>query len=73
LFGTGLEGATAATTSVTVNGVAGTVVYLGPQGSVPGLDQINVLLPSSLAGAGNANVQLSVGTVVSNQVQITIQ
>ena len=73
LFGTGLEGATAATTSVTVNGVAGTVVYLGPQGSVPGLDQINVLLPASLAGAGNANVQLSVGTVTSNQVQITIQ
>jgi len=73
LFGTGLEGATAATTSVTVNGVAGTVVYLGPQGSVPGLDQINVLLPASLAGAGNANVQLSVGTVASNQVQITIQ
>jgi uncharacterized protein (TIGR03437 family) len=73
LFGTGLEGATTATTTVTVNGVNGTVVYLGPQGSVPGLDQINVLLPASLAGAGNVNVQLTAAGVTSNQVQITIQ
>ncbi len=73
LFGTGLEGATTSNTSVTVNGVAGTVTYLGPQGSVPGLDQINLLLPSSLAGAGSVNVQLTAAGVVSNQVQITIQ
>jgi uncharacterized protein (TIGR03437 family) len=73
LFGTGLEGATTANTAITVNGVAGTVTYLGPQGSVPGLDQINVLLPASLAGAGNVDVQLTAAGVASNQVAITIQ
>lgn len=30
--------------TVTVNGVNASVVYLGPQGSVGGLDQINVQL-----------------------------
>jgi uncharacterized protein (TIGR03437 family) len=73
LYGTGLEGATLSNTTVTVNGVSAPVLYVGPQGSVPGLDQVNVRLPGSLAGAGNVNIQLTAAGAVSNPVQITIQ
>jgi uncharacterized protein (TIGR03437 family) len=73
LFGTGLAGATLANTTVTVNGQNATVVYLGPQGSVPGLDQVNVLLPASLAGAGNVNVALTAAGIAANRVGITIE
>jgi uncharacterized protein (TIGR03437 family) len=73
LFGTGLQSAGVANTTVTINGVNAPVVYVGPQGSVPGLDQINVQIPASLAGTGNANVQLTAGGVTANQVQVTLQ
>jgi uncharacterized protein (TIGR03437 family) len=73
LFGTGLQSAGLANTTVTINGVNAPVVYVGPQGSVPGLDQINVQIPSSLAGKGNANVQLTAAGVLANQVEVTIQ
>lgn len=74
LFGTGLEGpGIAANTTVTINGVTAPVVYIGPQGSVPGLDQINVQVPASLAGKGNVNIQLKVNSTLANQVQVTIQ
>jgi uncharacterized protein (TIGR03437 family) len=49
------------------------VLYAGPQGSVPGLDQVNVQIPSSLAGSGNANIQLTAGGVAANPVQVTLQ
>ncbi len=72
LFGTGIRAATAANVSVTFNGVAGQVVYAGPQ-QTPGLDQVNVLIPTSLAGKGNIAVQLTAGGIAANTVQVTIQ
>jgi uncharacterized protein (TIGR03437 family) len=36
-----------------------TAAYAGPQSQFPGLDQINILLPSSLAGNGVANLYLN--------------
>ena len=47
LYGSGLGSATSAT--ATIGGVAATVSYAGPQGGYPGLDQYNILVPSSLA------------------------
>ncbi len=42
-----------------VNGLIGvTITYAGSQGTYPGLDQINVQLPASLAGLGVASVEL---------------
>ena len=38
-----------------------------------GVDQVNVLLPASLAGEGNVNVQLTAGGTAANPVQVTIQ
>ena len=72
LFGTGLQSAGIAGTTVTINGVNATVVFVGPQGSVPGLDQVNIQIPSSLAGAGNVNIQLTAAGVLANQVEVTI-
>ena len=73
LFGTGLQSAGLANIKVTVAGLNTSVLYAGPQGSVPGLDQVNVQLPASLAAAGNANVQLTAAGVAANPVQVTIQ
>jgi len=77
LFGTGIRDA-AANVSVTVGDAQGTVMYAGPQGgggpdSYYGLDQVNVLLPRSLAGAGTVNVLLTAGGQTANTVTVDIQ
>jgi uncharacterized protein (TIGR03437 family) len=58
---------------VTINGVIVPVQYAGAQPSFPGLDQVNVLLPASLSGTGNANVVLTVDGQVSNTVMVNIR
>jgi uncharacterized protein (TIGR03437 family) len=42
------------------------VEYAGVQGLVPGLDQITVVLPSTLKGAGTVQLTLIVGGRRSN-------
>jgi hypothetical protein len=59
LFGTGIAGGGTALTSVTINGLPGIVIYAGSAGAGSGVDQVNVLLPAKLAGAGYVNVQLT--------------
>jgi len=74
LFGTGIANAGTALTSVTINGVSATVTYAGPAGaSNPGMDQVNILIPSKLAGAGNVELQLTAEGVTANPVQITLK
>jgi uncharacterized protein (TIGR03437 family) len=73
LFGTGIANAGTALASVTLNGVAATVTYAGSAGAGTGLDQVNVLVPAKLAGAGNVTVQLATEGVLANPVQILIQ
>jgi uncharacterized protein (TIGR03437 family) len=73
LYGTGIAAGGTALTSATVNGLSSTVTYAGPSGSGNGLDQLNVLLPAKLGGAGNVNVQIYTETVPLNPVQITIK
>ncbi len=46
------------------------VLYVGPQGQYEGLDQINVLLPRTLAGAGLTELTVTVDGVVSNTVEL---
>jgi uncharacterized protein (TIGR03437 family) len=57
LFGTGIRGA-GSNVTVAVNGINAPVAYSGPQGTISGLDQVNVLLPQQLAGSGIVNVGL---------------
>jgi uncharacterized protein (TIGR03437 family) len=73
LWGTGIDAATASTVEVTIGGLDATVLYAGPQGIYPGVDQVNVVIPQSLAGGGNVPVVLSIGGVTSNTVNVTIQ
>lgn len=80
LFGTGLGLANPGYVSALVAGTDVNVPYAGPQPNTPGLDQINILLPPSLAGAGMVPIVI-VGNLgsgplppaVSNTVYVTIQ
>ncbi|HLX07686.1 MAG TPA: hypothetical protein VKY89_07460 [Thermoanaerobaculia bacterium] len=74
LFGTGIRHVSSmSAVSVTVGGQAGQVTYAGAQGSYQGLDQVNVLLPHSLAGSGSVPVALTAAGVAANTVTVDIQ
>lgn len=45
----------------------------GPQGSYAGLDQVNVVLPRSLAGRGEVDVLLTVDGRAANPAKINIK
>ena len=49
------------------------VSYAGPQGQYQGLDQVNLLLPASLAGAGAVQLRLSVDGIASNAMSLLFQ
>ncbi len=72
LFGTGIRGAAGAV-SVAIQGVNAPVLYAGPQGGFAGLDQVNVVVPQTLAGSGMVSVVLTAAGVAANQVTIAIQ
>ena len=72
LYATGMDAATATNTTVTINGVTAQVLYAGTQNLFAGLDQVNVLVPASLAGKGTVEVQLTSGGVAANPAQIVV-
>jgi uncharacterized protein (TIGR03437 family) len=74
LYGTGIRNLSSlANVQVTVGGLSVPVQYAGPQPSFPGLDQLNVTLPATLSGTGDANVVVTVDGQVSNTVLVNIQ
>ncbi|MGA3028949.1 MAG: hypothetical protein ABSF98_29780 [Bryobacteraceae bacterium] len=73
LYGTGMDKATASNVQVMFGDVAGTVQYAGPGGGYPGLDQVNVVIPQSLAGSGIVPIVLSAGGMTANTVNVTIE
>ncbi len=74
LYGTGIRNRSAlSAVNVMVGGVDAPVAYAGAQGSSPGLDQVNALLPRSLAGRGLVDVVLTADGQVSNSVQIAVK
>jgi uncharacterized protein (TIGR03437 family) len=72
LYGTGIEAAGTSNVQVTVGGTRVPVQYAG-KSSFTGEDQLNIMLPHSLAGAGNVTVQVTASGIAANPVQITIQ
>ncbi len=56
LYGTGFANAVAASSNCTIAGQTLAPTYAGPQLQINGLDQVNMLLPRSLAGAGPVSV-----------------
>ena len=74
LYGTGIRGrGSLSDVQVTVNGVGVPVQYAGAQPTFAGLDQVNVLLPPELQGAGEVDVVLTAGGRSSNPVTIAVQ
>jgi len=73
LYGTGIRNRSSlSNVQLSVNGTALPVTFAGPQGTFAGLDQVNILLPSTLAGSGVANLMLTVDGQNSNVVTIDI-
>jgi uncharacterized protein (TIGR03437 family) len=70
LFATGLN--PSVTPVVTIGGVPVSVAFFGAAPCCDGLDQVNVMLPDSLAGAGRVPVVLSQDGVASNTVQVVL-
>ena len=75
LFATGLRGHSAASNSVTVTagGISLPVTYAAAQPQYVGLDQIDVLLPQSLAGKGDVVIQVTVDGKAANPGHVTIK
>jgi len=71
LYGTGIRGAQKV--QVYVAGQPVSVLYAGAQGTYAGLDQINITLPASLAGTGEASVYVVADGKASNMTTINIQ
>ena len=71
LYGTGLNSASNAT--ATIGGVAVPVAYAGPQGTFPGLDQINIPLAASLARSGKVDIVVTAAAKPSNPLYVTIE
>jgi uncharacterized protein (TIGR03437 family) len=60
LYGTGFRGASAESASLSWAGEETSVLYVGPQGQVAGLDQINIPIPQSSGGQTFVDVQVFV-------------
>lgn len=74
LFGTGVRfRSDLAAVQLTVGGTNLEALYAGPQGVFVGLDQLNALLPRSLAGRGTVQVVLAVDGKPANVVEISVR
>ncbi len=73
-FGTGIRARSALpAVSATIGGVNIEVTFAGAQGTLVGLDQINLRLTSNLAGKGEVDVVVNVDGVVANTVKVNIK
>lgn len=72
-YGTGFRNhRDAGALTITIGGEPAPVLFAGPHPDLPGLDQINVLLPPTLAGRGTVDVVVSVENQASNAVTVAI-
>lgn len=73
-YGTGLRNNSGLpNSSITIGGARGSLLYVGAQPQYPGLDQVNVVVPTSLAGAGEVPVVLTVDGQTANVVTVNIK
>jgi uncharacterized protein (TIGR03437 family) len=78
LYGTGFAQASASASSCTIAGQTLPLSYAGPEIQIAGLDQVNMLLPQSLAGKGATSVVCTFETAgqvsgITNAVNLTIR
>lgn len=73
-YGTGIRGnSSLANVVAQIGGVPAMVFYAGPQSQYDGLDQLNLVVPRSLAGAGEVPVVLTVDGVTANVLTVNIK
>jgi uncharacterized protein (TIGR03437 family) len=73
IFGTGLQGRSSlSNVTITVGGVSTPALYAGPS-TYPGEDQVAILLPRSLVGAGTVNISLSADGNAANITTLSIK
>ena len=73
LYGTGIRGRSSLeAVTCTIGGVTVPVVYAGPQGGYPGLDQVNLELPASLVGADLSSVVLTVDGISAAPISVSL-
>ena len=74
LYGTGVRNRTSLdTVKATVGGVDAPILFAGPQGTFPALDQVNVQIPASVAGRGNVPIVVTIEGQSSNQAVINVR
>jgi uncharacterized protein (TIGR03437 family) len=74
LFGTGIRFRDPGSpVTAAVGGEPADVTYAGPQPQFVGVDQVNVVLPRTLAGRGEVDAVVVVDGQASNTVQVSIQ
>ena len=74
LFGTGIrQRSSLASVIATIGGTYAEVSYAGAQDDLVGVDQVNVLVPRSLAGRGEIDVSLSVEAQMANPVRVNLK
>jgi uncharacterized protein (TIGR03437 family) len=72
LYGTGLRHF-ADPVTCTVGGRPAQVVFAGSQGGSPGVDQVNILLPPELKGAGRVDLIVTADGVATNAVTVVLR
>ena len=74
LYGTGLRGLSSlSNVSASIGTAMAQVLYVGPQGQYAGLDQVNLAVPPSLAGAGEVPIVLRIDGQTANVVTISVK
>ena len=74
LFGTGIRYRTSLLgVSAKIGGLNAEVTFAQAQGSLVGVDQVNVRIPPNLGGRGEVNLELSVDAKPSNIVKVNIK
>ena len=71
LYGTGWRAGE--NIEASIGGLPGTILFSGAQGQYPGLDQMNLLVPSSLAGRGEVGVSVTANGRTANQLRMAIR
>lgn len=69
-FATGLRGARPESIVVEAGGVSLPVTYAGPQSEVPGLQQINAVVPDALRGRGELALRVTAAGIAANTVRL---
>ena len=74
LYGTGLRNNSGVQNAfATIGGYRATVLYAGAQPQYPGFDQVNLVVPPSLAGVGQVPIVLTIDGQTANAVTVNIQ